>query len=53
MGFWVNTFDVMEIGDEHIIFASGQAFGSVNGVFRTFNITTAEMGPLQNLDKTL
>ena len=49
MGFWVNTFDVMEIADEHIIFASGQEFGSVDGVFRTFNITTAEMGPLQDL----
>ena len=52
MGFDLGTFDVEVIdidgNDEHIIFASGSEFGSRNGVFRTFNITRGEMGPLQN-----
>ena len=52
MGFDIGTFDVGVIdvdgNDEHIIFASGSAFGTNNGVFRTFNIDRGELGPLQN-----
>ncbi len=52
MGFVVNAFDLEVIdvdgNDEHIIFAHGTEFGTRNGVFRTFNITRGEMGPLQN-----
>jgi len=48
MGFRVMTFDIISIGGEHIIFASGQEFGGRNGIFRTFNIDAAELGPLQN-----
>ena len=52
MGFDLGTFDVNVIdidgNDEHIIFASGSVFGTTDGVFRTFNITRGEMGPLQN-----
>ena len=52
MGFRVNAFDLEVIdvdgNNEHIIFAHGSEFGTTNGVFRTFNITRGEMGPLQN-----
>ena len=52
MGFDLGTFDVNVIdidgNDEHIIFASGSEFANRNGVFRTFNITRGEMGPIQN-----
>ena len=52
MGFRVNAFDLEVIdvdgNNEHIIFAHGSEFGTTNGVFRTFNITRGEMGPIQN-----